>query len=134
MCWRAVNLKSSLRPPRVSVDQSLGPEFAATLRKLGYDAVEGHDKNARILLTKQRGFFDDRIIPLNLDTAFVTALMSALSVIGEGRVVVHENGQLTVTNGRQVTRYKLRVASSPLIWNSDEFIDRASQGGRLRPA
>jgi hypothetical protein len=134
MHWQAINLKSPLRPPRVSVDESLGSEFAATLRELGYDAVAGQDKDARIVLTQQPGFLDDRIIPLNRDTAFVSALMSALSIIGEGRVVVHGNGKLTVTNGRRVTHYKLRVTGSPLVWNSVELIDRSWQGGRLRPA
>jgi hypothetical protein len=56
--------------------------------------------------------------------------MSALAVIGEKRevwrgirIVVHEDGRLSVTDEdsntgtRQVTHYKLRIAGSPLVWN-----------------
>ena len=141
MAWQSTSLKVPARTPRVFVDESLGTQFVATLRRLGYDAVERKSDDTRILLTQRRVFLDDRIVPLNRNAGVVvllgghnetllTALMSALPVIGKEReiwqstrVVVHEDGRLTVTaedpdsGRRQVTRYKLRIAGSPLVWS-----------------
>src|SRR5262245_48584280 len=94
----------------------------------------------RILLTQDRDFLDDCkfspnrnsgivVLPATNDDALVSALMAALAVVGVGRglvdgvkVLVGENGRLTVTSYNQVTDlaertyYKLRMAGPPLIW------------------
>jgi len=142
---------------RFLVDATLGRGFALALRSLGYDATDAFAlkldrrtnedvyaaawKQHRMLLTQNRAFLDERrfpgncnpglvVLPPNSNDALVSALMSALSVVVQGRrvlpgvkILVGENGRLTVTSYNRTTGveertyYKLRMAGPPLVWH-----------------
>ena len=105
------------------------------------DVIAAASREHRILLTQDRDFLDDHrfppnrnpgivVLPANNDDALMSALVYALSLVAKGRdlwdgvkIVVGENGRLTVTShnhatgAQERTHYKLRMAGPPLIWH-----------------
>ena len=105
-------LKTFPKPPRFLVDENLGPQLPAALRKLGYNATDLFALNLtrrtkedvfaeawqedRIFVTQARDFLDDCrfppdrnpgiiILPANNGDALLSALIYALPVVTTGR-------------------------------------------------
>jgi hypothetical protein len=113
------------------LDESLAPSVQRALGNLRYRPAP---KEFQIVLTQDRESIADRrliphpgavivILPAVIDIDLLAALTHALSLlcsnwrcIENSRILLNNDGRLTLLCGNRKTHYKLRKAGPPLIW------------------
>src|SRR5262245_20624803 len=137
-------IDGQLGPGLGEVLKSLGHDARRTLERhlegrSDEEVLAAARLDERIWITERRDFLDERrfprgrhagvvVIPPAKDDSLTTVLAHALSLISNGmfwagvQIVVRDDGRFTVTRHNrdigiwETTRYKLRKAGPPLIW------------------